>query len=79
MEDVCNVIYLKLDKGETKQSGILEGEDLSNLKVDVLKRLETVISEIRSSEPLPSWGDSQACGYCDMSGLCRKQMWEVAD
>ena len=79
MEDVCNVIYLKLDKGETKQSGILEGEDLSNLKVDVLKRLETVISEIRSSEPLPSWGDSQACGYCDMSGLCRKQMWEVAE
>ncbi len=79
MEDVCNVIYLKLDKGETRQAGILEGEDLSNLKVDVLQRLETVISEIRSSEPLPSWGDSQACSYCDMSGLCRKQMWEVAD
>ncbi len=77
MEDVCNVIYLKLDKGETKQAGILEGEDLSNLKTDVLKRLETVIADIRTAQPLPSWGDSQACGYCDMSGLCRKQMWEV--
>lgn len=79
MEDVCNVVYLKLDKGETKQAGILEGEALTDLKSDVLKRLETVIADIRSSKPLPSWGDSQACSYCDMSGLCRKQMWEVVD
>ena len=79
MEDVCNVIYLKLDKGETKQTGTLEGDALSSLKSDVLARLETVISEIRTSNPLPSWGDTQACGYCDMSGLCRKQMWEVAE
>ncbi len=76
LEDVCNVIYLKLDKGETKRSGILEGEELNQLKKDVLNRLETIIAEIKSSAPLPSWGDSQACGYCDMSGLCRKQMWE---
>jgi len=79
MEDVCNVVYLKLDKGETKQSGALEGDSLTDLKTDVLKRLETVIADIRSSKPLPSWGDSQACSYCDMSGLCRKQMWEVTD
>jgi len=79
MEDVCNVVYLKLDKGETKQSGVLEGDSLTDLKSDVLKRLETVITDIRASKPLPSWGDSQACGYCDMSGLCRKQMWEVLD
>jgi len=77
MEDVCNVIYLKLDKGETKISGCLEGDDLNTLKTDVLQRLETVISEIKSAQPLPSWGDTKACGYCDMSGLCRKQMWEV--
>jgi len=77
MEDVCNVIYLKLDKGETKIAGVLEGDDLSNLKTDVLQRLETVISEIKSSQPLPSWGDTKTCGYCDMSGLCRKQMWQV--
>jgi len=79
MEDVFNVVYLKLDKGETKQAGILEGEALNDLKTDVLKRLETVISDIRSSKPLPSWGDSKACAYCDMSGLCRKQMWEVCE
>lgn len=77
MEDVCNVIYLKLDKGETKISGTLEGDDLNTLKTNVLQRLETIISEIKSSHPLPSWGDTQACGYCDMSGLCRKQIWEV--
>ncbi len=77
MEDVCNVIYLKLDKGVTKVSGILEGESLADLKTDVLQRLQMVISEINSSHALPSWGDSQACNYCDMSGLCRKQMWEM--
>jgi len=79
MEDVCNVVYLKLDKGETKQSGVLEGDNLAELKTDVLKRLETVIADIKSSKPLPSWGDSKACGYCDMSGLCRKQMWEATN
>jgi len=77
LESVSNVIYLKLDKGETKQAGALDGEALSNLKTDVLQRLETVISEIKSSQPLPSWGDSQTCSYCDMNGLCRKQMWEI--
>jgi len=79
MEDVCNVIYLKLDKGETKTSGALEANALNNLKTDVLQRLKKVISEIQSAHPLPSWGDSVACGYCDMSGLCRKQMWEVSN
>jgi len=78
MEDVCNVIYLKLDKGITKASGTLEGDALINLKNDVLQRLENTISEINTSHSLPSWGDSQACNYCDMSGLCRKQIWEVS-
>lgn len=77
MEDVCNVIYLKLDKGEVKQSGILQGDTLDTLKEDIQKRLQTVIKEIRSLTPLPSWGSTQACSYCEMDGLCRKQMWEV--
>ncbi|VAW59487.1 hypothetical protein MNBD_GAMMA11-2653 [hydrothermal vent metagenome] len=77
MEDVCNVIYLKLDKGTVKQSGILEGEDLNQLKTDIIQRLESVISDIKSSTALPAWGDTRSCTYCDMSGLCRKQMWEV--
>ena len=77
MEDVCNVIYLKLDKGETKIAGMLETDTLNTLKADVLQRLESVVAEIRTAQPLPSWGDTKACGYCDMSGLCRKQMWEV--
>jgi len=77
MEDVCNVIYLKLDKGEARQSGILEGDTLDTLKHDIQQRLQTVIKEIRSSTPLPSWGSTEACNFCEMDGLCRKQMWEV--
>jgi len=79
LQDVCNVIYLKLDKGVTKVSGILEGDELNNLKTDVLQRLESVVSDIQAAQPLPSWGDSKACNYCEMSGLCRKQMWEIVD
>ena len=78
MENVCEVMYLKIDKGETKQAGILQDDDLYTLKTDVLTRLEKMINEIKSTSPLPSWGDETACKYCNMSGLCRKQMWEVS-
>ncbi|VAW67367.1 hypothetical protein MNBD_GAMMA09-2631 [hydrothermal vent metagenome] len=77
MDEVKNVIYLKLDKGTAKQSGFIEGDDLNTLKTDVLQRLESLISDITSSAALPAWGDTQSCSYCDMSGLCRKQMWEI--
>ena len=79
LEDVCNVIYLKLDKGEVRQTGALEGEALAGLKSDTLQRLQGIISEIQTSRPLPAWGDTQTCSYCDMHGLCRKQMSEVND
>jgi len=77
MEEVCNVIYLKLDKGEVKQTGLVEGETLQELKADIQQRLQTVISDIKSASPLTAWGDTQTCHYCEMSGVCRKQMWEV--
>ncbi|VAW69050.1 hypothetical protein MNBD_GAMMA10-809 [hydrothermal vent metagenome] len=77
MQGVCNVVYLKLDKGIVKQTGILEGEDLNQLKTDVIERLETLINDIKLSSALPAWGDTHSCTYCDMDGLCRKQMWEV--
>ena len=76
MENIHSTLYLKLDKGEVKQAGIIESEQLEKLKQDCLQRLETSISEIKSGNPLTSWGDEKSCSYCDMSGLCRKQTWE---
>ena len=78
MENIHSTLYLKLDKGEVKQAGIIESEQLDKLKRDSLQRLEISISEIKSGTPLTSWGDEQSCNYCDMSGLCRKQTWESA-
>jgi len=80
LNQVSRVIYLKLDKGETRISGSLEETELETLKCDILNRLEDIITKIlptaKSPAPLPSWGDINACQYCDMDGLCRKQMWE---
>jgi len=78
MDNIHNTLYLKLDKGEVKQAGIIEAEQLEKLKQDSLQRLEASITEIKAHTPLPSWGDAQSCNYCDMSGLCRKQAWESA-
>lgn len=77
LSNVANVIYLKLDKGEVKQAAILENEGLIKLKTDTLQRLDNIINQLSTSTPLPAWGDTKTCGYCDMSGLCRKQMWEI--
>ena len=78
MKNIHSSLYLKLDKGEVKQTGNIETEQLEKLKQDSLQRLESSIAEIKSYTPLPSWGDAKSCGYCDMSGLCRKQAWESA-
>jgi len=78
MDNIHSTLYLKLDKGEVKQTGIIESEQLEKLKRDSLQRLETCISDIKAGAPLSSWGDEQSCSYCSMSGLCRKQAWESA-
>ena len=78
MENIHSTLYLKLDKGEVKQAGIIESEQLEKLKQDSLQRLESSIYEMKAGTPLSSWGDAQSCSYCDMSGLCRKQAWESA-
>jgi len=78
MENIHSTLYLKLDKGEAKQTGIIESAQLEKLKQDSRQRLENSITEIKTGSPLTAWGDAQSCSYCDMSGLCRKQAWESA-
>ncbi len=79
LENVQQVLYLKLDNGEAKEKGSLEGDILESLTQDTLQRLQRVIEQIRSSMPLISWGDKNTCNYCEMQGLCRKQLWQAAD
>jgi ATP-dependent helicase/nuclease subunit B len=74
MENVKRVLYLKLD-GDAKIGATLEGDHLNDLKTNIIERLVTIIGNLESGKPLPAWGDSTVCRYCDMDGLCRKQSW----
>jgi ATP-dependent helicase/nuclease subunit B len=71
------VMYLSLDEGNgaVKTRASLEGEQLRSLNHDIRERLQTMVSQLREGRPLPAWGDSKTCSYCDFSGLCRKKVW----
>lgn len=73
---VDNTLYLKLDNGKVAVAGLLEQDQLQQLIDDVTQRLSNNIEQIRQGAALPSWGDASSCAYCDMAGLCRKQIWE---
>ena len=68
------VEYLQVDKTISNRV-CLEGDALAELAGAVKQRLVTVLTELESGTVLPAWGDMKTCGYCEMSGLCRKQAW----
>jgi len=68
------VEYLRVD-GKISDTISLEGEALVELASGVKQRLITILGEIETGSALPAWGDMKTCGYCEMSGLCRKQAW----
>lgn len=76
LPEVDNTLYLKLDNGKVAVAGLLEQEQLQQLTEDTTQRLNNDIEQIRQGAALPAWGDASSCAYCDMAGLCRKQIWE---
>jgi ATP-dependent helicase/nuclease subunit B len=68
------VEYLQVDNRISNRIH-LQGERLAELAAGVKQRLVTVLGEIEAGATLPAWGDMKTCGYCEMSGLCRKQAW----
>lgn len=76
LPEVDNTLYLKLDNGKVAVAGQLEHEQLQQLTEDTTQRLSNNIEQIRQGAALPAWGDASSCAYCDMAGLCRKQIWE---
>jgi len=76
LPDVDNTLYLKLDNGKVSVAGLLEQDQLQQLTDDITQRLSNNIKQIRQGTALPAWGDASSCAYCDMAGLCRKQIWE---
>jgi ATP-dependent helicase/nuclease subunit B len=70
----ARVEYLQVD-GEIRPRASLEGTDLEQLATAVAKRLTAVLADMQAGAPLPAWGDTDTCRYCEMDGLCRKQAW----
>jgi ATP-dependent helicase/nuclease subunit B len=67
---------LSANKSAVKTIGTLETETLDTLKEDIAERLDYLVNQIRSGVPMPAWGDEKTCGYCQMSGLCRRETWQ---
>lgn len=76
LDGVCEVAYLKLDNGEAKVAARLADEQLNEIRDASRQRLQTIVRDIREGHKLSAWGDRDTCRYCDMKGLCRKQVWE---
>lgn len=74
------VEYLQLskinDRPQARTTVCLHGESLDNLREQHRRRLQQMFAALKNHQPLPAWGDSSTCSHCDMSGLCRRQIWE---
>jgi ATP-dependent helicase/nuclease subunit B len=73
----ARVEYLQVD-GEVRSRACLEGRQLELLAAAVRERLAIVLEDMETGAPLPAWGDTDTCRYCEMDGLCRKQAWREA-
>lgn len=71
---VTEALYLRLDD-DTLPTTRADGEQLTELIRVCRERLVTVLTAVAASAPLPAWGDRQTCAYCEVEGICRKEMW----
>lgn len=60
---------------ETVQA-VLPPEEISELARLTIVRLKAVFEEMQNGVGLPAHGAEKICGYCEMSGLCRRGEWE---
>ena len=77
VEHTVETIYLSIDagKGVNTRSGVSQ-EQLAQLLPAIQTRLSGMLEAIMQGHALPAWGDDNSCRYCEMTGLCRKTMWD---
>ena len=76
-DHVKRVEYLELND-KVKTSGYLEDDALEDLMQAQAERLEALFTQLQNGTRLPAWGDNKTCSYCDMSGLCRRDAWQLS-
>ena len=75
-EPVHRIEYLALDGDKVETRGYLEGDALDELVHAQSARLEELLTGLQQHADLRAWGDSKACKYCEMDGLCRREASE---
>jgi ATP-dependent helicase/nuclease subunit B len=62
-------------QGEVKSSALISDDELEQLKLKHLSRIEGLFNELNAQAPLPANGEDNVCRVCDFEGLCRKSHW----
>ena len=76
---VTRIDYLEFSKDRARQHTCAEGEELQQLLHAVGQRLTQLDAALQQSAALPAWGDPKVCGYCEFTGICRRDMWLHGD
>ena len=75
-QPVARLEYLEFGKDRAKLQTCAEGEALQQLLPAVKQRLQQLDTALQQDAALPAWGDAKVCGYCEFTGICRRDMWE---
>jgi ATP-dependent helicase/nuclease subunit B len=69
-DTVSEACYVSLDQKEIRSVPLQE--DLAQLSHQVAERLTAIFTALHQGAPLPAHGAEEACAWCEMRGLCRR-------
>lgn len=73
---VTEACYVSLDQDEVRAVPLQA--DLDALGREVAQRLTDIFAALHAGAALPAQGTDEACGWCEMKGLCRRNYWTAA-
>jgi ATP-dependent helicase/nuclease subunit B len=74
-DDSAQATFLLIQDGKIAEKSGLDRGALALLRTAVLERLMFLTQQLNEETPLPAWGDEEACRFCEMESLCRREMW----
>jgi ATP-dependent helicase/nuclease subunit B len=74
-QPVSRVEYVLLDTNGAQTKTPLSDDSLSTLTRQVELRLVELVTNIQTGASMSAWGDKKTCGWCQMSGVCRRESW----
>ena len=72
---VTQLDYLEIGRDQAKQHTCADDDELQQLLPAIQQRLLQLHKDLQQGAALPAWGDEKICGYCEFSGICRRDMW----